>query len=198
VNGEESVTVLGAPIAFGPVDVSLIGTRVRIVVALAAAATTVQLYIGAVVVAAVPAVTATCTFTGLAAVQWNGASWLPAVVVGVSENDVGAGMAIMPAVAKVPRPLAVMDGNVVAVPVMVLRPVMVTVVVVIEVTCVVPLKARELRAGSALAVAAGICVDWMTSVTVVAVPVTGAFAVLSSPLRVSGARPEPRPDRLQV
>jgi hypothetical protein len=61
VNGEESVTVLGAPIAFGPVDVSVIGTRVRIVVALAAATATVQLYIGAVAIVAVPVPVATAT-----------------------------------------------------------------------------------------------------------------------------------------
>jgi hypothetical protein len=108
-------------------------------------------------------------------------------------------MANVPVFVNVPRPLAVMDGNVVVVAAgMVLLPVMIIVVVVIDVTCEVPLSARELRAGSTLAVAAGICTAWVTTVTVVAVPVVGAFIVLSVAGMVSGARPVPRPDRLQV
>jgi hypothetical protein len=200
LNGEESSTESGAPIAFGPVYDSVIGTVVRMVVAAWAATATVQLNIGAVAVvpSPVPVITATCTFTGVAAMQLSGVSWVPAVVVGVSVIDVGAGRAIVPAVVNVPVPLAVMDGNVVVPAVMVLWPVMVIVVVVIDVTCDMPLSARELRAGSMLAVAAGICTAWVTSVTVVAVPVVGAFRVLSAALRVSGARPVPRPERLQV
>ena len=128
----------------------------------------------------------------------SGASWLPAVVVSVSVIAIGAGMANVPVFVNVPRPLAVMDGNVVVAAGMVLLPVMVIVVVVIDVTCEVPLSARELRAGSTLAVAAGICTAWVTTVTVVAVPVVGAFIVLSVAGMVSGARPVPRPDRLQV
>jgi hypothetical protein len=203
LNGEESVTASGMPTAFGPVYDSVIGTRVRMVVGVAAATATVQLYIGVVpVVTPVPVVTATCTFTGVAAVQVSGVSRVPVVVVSVSVIDVGAGMASVPAVVNVPVPLAVVAGNTVVPPAVdpakVLWPVMVTVVVVIEVTCEVPFSARELRAGSTLAVAAGICTAWVTTVTVVAVPVVGAFRVLSVAGMVSGARPAPRPDRLQV